>query len=1354
MPDSALTTPDDRFDKVLAAILLEEEGGTPVDLSRIVRKYPDLAAPLREFFRNRDGFDRLAPHLAPTASDRSTPPPPELAPGSQLGGYDIIRELGRGGMGIVYLARQRSAKRPVALKLIRMDRLAHLSSRQRKEWMSRFRTERQTAARITDERVVTVYEVGEWDGRPFFSMRYVPGRSLAEVIETGPLKNRPAAILMEKVARAVEAIHEQNVLHRDLKPRNILVDAKGRPFVSDFGVAKFLDAGESLTDTGEMLGSPQYMSPEQAQDAARVSKATDVYGLGATLYTLVTGKPPFRGNTLAEILHQVKYREPVPPRRLNPAVDRDLNTIILKCLEKEPERRFHSAADVADELRRYIDGRPLRTRPLGPAGTLWRWCRRKPVLAGLSAAAAVLLVVAGTATVLLGLKTTQVDTLAEAVSQANAGKQQQEAVADTERTERKKKEREAGEEKLKREIEETRRVKEEENAAQEQAQREALTYLNDMGQAGRLIDGGDFNQARQILQRYLPPKKPDRRAWSWHFLAARCRDAGFPVLGDKGKVPALGSQTGFNQRGHGGQVQAVAWSPDGKRLASADGLGIVKVWRVADGQELFHWQIKGGVAALQWSPDGKKLTAATQGMGQPGGGALPFPATPASALPPNVQRRPAQPGSLPVIQARQQAPTRRGPRDGKSPAAESHGIVQIWDVDTGKSLRTLHQAANFNSSSAMPLPVNAGQEAIAAASSRNIFLGSWSASLLWSPGNRKLALGDEDGKIQVWDLSTNKKDPLCLPAHLGGVHSAAWSPKGDRLASVSGDALIKIWDTISNKPIFTVPLLPPANGFGPTRSYALTWTPDGKCLNVISNAGEIRVVDVAPRTVGDARKLVPSDPLIGLGVGLLGSRNERFVWSPDSTLLASVQTGGEVKIWDVATGKEGASMVIPGAAGAMLTAGSCCPAWDRTGQRLALGGSDGTVLAWVLGARRQAVRRLLVANALGWSADSGHIIGTVGWSLENDEKVKAAREQMGEAMQALKQAAARNRISAPDPRAILGPRRQGPLGAAAGKPQPQVKVYDARNGAVIRTLGNGVQLDVLAASPDGKWLAAATNAGLLQLLPAAGGDGITLERPPAPGAANGPAPTNRVVLCWSPDSTRLAFSTHVEATIHVWDPVTRKKVQTFKGHGEPLRSLAWSPDGKRLASAGDDGMVRIWDVFMAEETAHFKFYVKQQPGHNQVHPRASSMLSWCPDGKRLAVAGEDEVVTIWDVDTKTELAPLHGHPSPKDIHDEVCAVAWNPDGKHVASTSPDGTFLLWDTVTWKEVLVLHAPSTGSFKRYQDMPGFGGTLAWSADGWQLGYFSGGQSVAIWDATTGVSACAKSLQAAKWHRWQRF
>ncbi|MCA9269930.1 MAG: serine/threonine protein kinase, partial [Planctomycetales bacterium] len=307
--------------------------------------------------------------------------------GAQLGDYEVLGELGRGGMGIVFRARQNSVGRIVALKILRRDKLNELAPDQRATMIERFRLESQSAAHLDHDHIVPVYEVGEADGVYYYSMRFVDGQSLADLIKERPLENRAAAELIEPVARALDIAHRRGVLHRDIKPRNIMVEAKtGRPMLTDFGLAKLTETQRDMTHTGDVMGSPPYMSPEQATDAARVTAGADIYSLGATLYHLLAGRPPFQAATVAETLRQVWFDEPIAPRQLNPAIDRDLETICLKCLEKEPGRRFATAGEMADELARFLRGEPLKIRPVGQFGRLRRWCRRNPLVAGLGAA--------------------------------------------------------------------------------------------------------------------------------------------------------------------------------------------------------------------------------------------------------------------------------------------------------------------------------------------------------------------------------------------------------------------------------------------------------------------------------------------------------------------------------------------------------------------------------------------------------------------------------------------------------------------------------------------------------------------------------------------------------------------------------------------------------------------------------------------------------------------------------------------------------------------------------------------------------------------------------------------------------
>ena len=308
-----------------------------------------------------------------------------------FGDYEILGELGRGGMGVVYRARQVSLNRPVALKMVKTGLLAS------DDELRRFQNEAETVALLDHPGVVPIYEVGAHDGQRYISMRLVEGGSLVSLL--GRYRGDPWAVarLTAEAAEAVAHAHARGILHRDLKPANILVDAEGRPHVTDFGLAKRVEADAELTASGAILGTPAYMSPEQATGRrGAITTATDVYGLGSVLYALLTGRAPFGGDSVAETLDAVRNALPEPPRRLVAAVPRDLETICLKCLEKDPRRRYPTAQALADDLRRWIDSRPIAARRVGPAERAWLWCRRRPAIASL-VAAALLALIGGTA---------------------------------------------------------------------------------------------------------------------------------------------------------------------------------------------------------------------------------------------------------------------------------------------------------------------------------------------------------------------------------------------------------------------------------------------------------------------------------------------------------------------------------------------------------------------------------------------------------------------------------------------------------------------------------------------------------------------------------------------------------------------------------------------------------------------------------------------------------------------------------------------------------------------------------------------------------------------------------------------
>lgn len=313
--------------------------------------------------------------------------PSSLALLGSFGDYELTEEIARGGMGVVYRARQISLDRQVAVKLLRDGALA---SRDESE---RLRAEAGAAAALQHPGIVAIHEVGEHDGQPFFSMEFIAGQNLAELTREGPLPARRSAELVAAVADAVQHAHDRGVLHRDLKPSNVIVDAAGAPHVTDFGLARRVNVDSHLTLSGQVIGTPGYLSPEQAAGHSRdVTPASDTYSLGALLYHLLTARAPFVGENPAAVLRQVEEQEPVSPRLLNPAVARDLETITLKALSKDPARRYPTARELAADLGRFLRGEPIFARPVSPAERAWRWARRNPAVALLTAVSVSLVV--------------------------------------------------------------------------------------------------------------------------------------------------------------------------------------------------------------------------------------------------------------------------------------------------------------------------------------------------------------------------------------------------------------------------------------------------------------------------------------------------------------------------------------------------------------------------------------------------------------------------------------------------------------------------------------------------------------------------------------------------------------------------------------------------------------------------------------------------------------------------------------------------------------------------------------------------------------------------------------------------
>jgi hypothetical protein len=398
----SVSSDNPRLDAAVAEYLQAADAGRAPDRTAFLARHPDLAEELASFFADLDRLERAAPpRSGPADSLHTLPPgqPPAAASPTvrYFGDYELLGEIGRGNMGVVYRARQMSLNRMVALKMILAGQLATEAE------VIRFRAEAEAAAQLDHPNIVPIYEVGEHEGLQYFSMKLIEGNSLGDRIAHGAAKDEPtslpdAARLLATVARAVHHAHQRGVLHRDLKPGNILLDADGRPYVTDFGLAKrTAGVNVGLTQTGMLMGTPRYMAPEQTSSAKGVTTASDVYALGVILYEMLTGRPPFVSGDFLELVYHIQTQEPASPRTLNAKVDRDLETVCLKCLQKQPGERYESAAALADDLERWLRGEPIEARPAGKLGRAWRWCRRNPAVAGLLAA--VLLVFATGATV-------------------------------------------------------------------------------------------------------------------------------------------------------------------------------------------------------------------------------------------------------------------------------------------------------------------------------------------------------------------------------------------------------------------------------------------------------------------------------------------------------------------------------------------------------------------------------------------------------------------------------------------------------------------------------------------------------------------------------------------------------------------------------------------------------------------------------------------------------------------------------------------------------------------------------------------------------------------------------------------
>jgi tRNA A-37 threonylcarbamoyl transferase component Bud32 len=548
---------DTRIEAVLAEYLRRIDQGENVDHEQFIAEHPAFSEPLRDYFETAAKIARMAglPEATLDSDAQSGKSESALAVVRYFGDYELFDVIARGGMGVVYRARQVSLNRVVALKMILAGKLADEAD------VSRFHAEAEAAAILDHPGIVPIYEIGDHKGQHYFSMGYVDGESLSGRIKDGPLPPREAAAYMLKIAEAVAFAHEHGVIHRDLKPSNVLLDRAGELKVSDFGLAKRVQSDSDLTATGQVLGTPSYMPPEQASgEVDDITALSDIYSLGATCYCLLTGNPPFAAASAVETLRQVVETEPIPPKDVNPDVDLDLQTITLKCLEKRPERRYASARELAAELERFLNGEPIHARPISAMDRLWRWCKRRPKVAGLTAAVVLMALFIAIVSPLVALRQESL--------RRDADKRAQEAQA-------------------------ARGQARTSQSKAEKRERVANRYLYDahMNLAMLAWEEGNVPRVRQLLDLHLPQSdEDDTRTFVWYYLHNLCETKHVRVLN------------------HGAPVSCVAFSPDSATLASSSADGIVRLWNPTSGQSKLTIRTRAlGSSAVDFSPDGTTL---------------------------------------------------------------------------------------------------------------------------------------------------------------------------------------------------------------------------------------------------------------------------------------------------------------------------------------------------------------------------------------------------------------------------------------------------------------------------------------------------------------------------------------------------------------------------------------------------------------------------------------------------------------------------------------------------------------------------------------------------------------------------